>query len=175
MNDSFTNDPSANGSRVGRRAGLRRTVLALGVAGAVGLGTAAVAHGGGWGGGWGGGRGGGGDRAERAVERVGERLELDDAQSDALRALVDEASGLGRALRGDGPREELAALVAGPTLDQAAALALLEARSDALRAAAPGLVAAAAAFHDGLDEAQRAEALELLERAGGRRGRGGDR
>ena len=170
MNDSFTNDSSTDDSRVGRRrAGLRRTVLALGVA--VGLGTAAVAHGGGRDGGW----GGGGDRAERAVERVGERLELDDAQADALRALVDEASGLGRALRGDGPREELAALVAGPTLDQAAALALLEARSDALRAAAPGLVAAAAAFHDGLDEAQRAEALELLERAGGRRGRGGDR
>ena len=148
--------PSGTGRRRGRVA---RTVAALVAAGAVATGGAVLAH---------------GDRdGGRMVGHLSDRLELDDSQAQALGALVDEVSGLRGTLRGDGLRDELAALAAGPTLDQAGALALIESRSDALRAAAPGLVAAAAAFHDGLDERQRAEVAGMLERVGDRGDRGG--
>lgn len=144
---------------------LRRTLVASATAGALVLGGLGIAHG----------VGRDGDRGarmiERVVERASDRLELDDAQGAALGALVTALAGIGETLRGDGARTEIESLVAGPTLDQGAALAMIESRADALRAAAPELVAAAAGFYDTLDEAQRAEVDELIDRAG-RRGFG---
>ena len=166
--ESTTPGASARGTPVRaapaarRRGGARGLLVALAAAGAVAAGGLALAD-----------RGERGDRSERIVERVGDRLELDDAQGEALRALIDTVGGLRETLRGDGVGDELRALVAGPTLDQAGALAMVESRADALRASAPDVVAAAAAFYDGLDESQRAEVDGLLERVGdGRRGRG---
>ena len=140
-----------------RRARLRTAAVAAVAAGAVALGGLAVAD--------------RGDRTERVVERASDRLDLDDVQRDSLATLVETVAGLRGELAGDGTGEALLALVAGPTLDQAGALALIESRADAVRAAAPALVASAAAFYDGLDERQRERVDGLLERVG--EGRGG--
>ena len=145
-----------------RRSRLRGAAVAAVAAGAVALGGLAVAD-----------RGDRGDRTERIVERASDRLDLDDAQRASLATLVGTVAGLRGELAGDGAGEALLALVAGPTLDQAGALALVESRADAVRAAAPALVASAAAFYDGLDERQRERVDGLIERVGeGRGGRG---
>ena len=162
MNDAPNEDiaprSDAAGTAPARRPRLRRLLVGGAAATALALGGLTVAY-------------GGGDRGARMVERAGDRLELDDAQRASLDALVSVLTETGETLRGDVGRAELEALVAGPTFDQATALAMIESRADALRAAAPEIVSAAAGFYDGLDGSQRAEIDELLERAG-RRGFG---
>ena len=110
---------------------------------------------------------------ERMIERAESRLELDDNQSAALRTLVDTLSGVRDTLRGEdgGAKAEIGALLASSTLDQGAALAMIESRADTLREQAPAVVAAAAGFLDGLDAEQRAELTGMLERRGGRHDR----
>lgn len=146
---------------VPKRGRARRIAVGLAAAGALTAWGLAAAHGDGG----------------RRVGHLADRLDLTDAQTDALGVLAGEMGDVRDALRGQELRTGLEALVAAPTLDQGAALALIEGRADALRAAAPELVAAAAVFHDGLDENQRGELGELLERTGrGFGGRhGGDR
>ena len=111
-----------------------------------------------------------GDRGERMLERVAERLELDDNQRAALETLSGEIRETRELMRGgDGDvREELQGLLVADTLDQGAALALIQARTAAMDAQAPELVAAAAVFLDGLDAEQKAEVTEFLDKRGGR-------
>ena len=110
----------------------------------------------------------GGDRGERMIERVSERLELDDNQRAALGTLAAEMRETRELVRGEGDalREQVATLLAAPTLDQGAALALIERRTTAVQSQAPELVAAAAVFLDGLDAEQKADIESFLERGG---------
>ena len=118
----------------------------------------------------------GGDRAERMIERVSERLELDDGQRAALETLATELAET-RALMSDGGeiRVQMRDLVTAETFDQGAALALIESRTAALQAQAPEVVAAAATFLDGLSPEQKADVETFLDRAERRHGRHGDR
>jgi len=122
---------------------------------------------------------GGGGHGERMIERVSERLELDDNQRAAITTLADEMRETRELMRGtDGDlRAQVESLVTADTLDQGAALTLIQRRTASMNAQAPELVAAAAAFLDGLDAEQKADVAEFLEKRGGhgRRGRGGDR
>jgi len=112
----------------------------------------------------------GGHGPERMVERVSDRLELDAGQSDALLGFVTEMQSIRTLMRGGELRDDGLALLQSDTLDQGAALTLLETRADALRAQAPDLVAAAAVFYDGLNAEQREEVRAFAER-GSRFGR----
>lgn len=106
------------------------------------------------------------DRAERMIERVSDRLELDDGQRASLDLLAAELRETRELVRGDtDPRAELRNLVAAETFDQAGALALIEARTAALQAQGPELVAAAATFLDGLSAEQKADVESFLDRA----------
>ena len=116
----------------------------------------------------------GGHNGSKMVERISSRLSLNDNQVAALQDLADTL----KASRGDsqdgtrgGPRALILQHLDGDTLDQGAALEALEARADAMRAAAPEIVASAAAFYDGLDAEQRAQIRSFVERRGKRRNR----
>ena len=119
----------------------------------------------------------GGERGERMLERVSERLELDDNQRAALESLALEMRETRELMRGDGDelRTSVQGLVTADTLDQGAALALIEQRAAAVQAQAPELVAAAALFLDGLSAEQKGDIESFLDRAGRRHGHGGRR
>ncbi len=138
---------------------IKKGIVVVLTAGSIALGGAALAARGGHDGG-------------RMIERISSRLSLDDNQSAALTTFVDTVKESRHNLLGkdESPRTQILEHLEGDTLDQGAVLASLEARADALRAAAPELVASAAAFYDGLSAEQREQVRELLER-GGKRGR----
>ncbi len=142
----------------------KKIVIASITAGTIALGGTAIAD-----------RGDGEGRSAKMVERISKRLELDDNQSAALQSLADTMKASRQAARGgdEGAGRGAAVLqfIEGDTLDQGAALAALEARAEAMRVAAPELVAAAATFYDGLDVEQQEQAREFLEKGGRRSGR----
>jgi len=113
-----------------------------------------------------------GERGARMLERVSERLELDDNQRAALDTLFVEVTGLRQLVRGDGQdmRAELTTLVTADTFDQGAALEIISSRTAAIQAEAPELVAAAAAFLDGLSAEQKTDISAFAERGRGHRG-----
>lgn len=141
---------------------IKRTLMGLAAASALGIGAAAVAH-----------RHFGHPMSdadlERAkthvVERIAGRMDLDTAQRQQLdtlaQTLLTQRSAL---LAGTDPRVALQGLVAGPVFDRAGAQALLEAKADTLRAGAPAVIAAFGNFYDSLNPTQQATVRERLAR-----------
>lgn len=120
---------------------------------------------------------------ERMVERVGRRMDLDAAQKARLAALGEALDAQRKALlpttaaaAADGqpgaPRRELQALIAGPQFDRAAAQALLDGKTQALREQGPKVLAAAADFYDSLRPEQQQQLRQLLAEGRHRWGRG---
>lgn len=106
----------------------------------------------------------------KMVERVGKELELDAAQKERLGALADALREQRVALVGTttNPRAELQALVSGPSFDRARAQSLVDAKTAALQGKSPQVIAALAAFYDGLNPAQQQKVRDFMD--GRRRG-----
>jgi len=99
------------------------------------------------------------------VEKIGERMDLDAAQKAQLTVLADRLIEQRSAmLAGGDPRIVVRALVAGNSFDRAGAETLLMTKTDALRAGAPGVIAAFGDFYDGLRPEQQQELRELMQR-----------
>lgn len=109
----------------------------------------------------------------KMVDRVGRRLELDEAQKARLGVVADKLREQRNALVADtpDPRAEMGRLIAGERFDRERALALVQAKTGAVQTKSPELVAAFADFYDSLKPAQQAQVREFLERRG-RHGRG---
>ncbi len=114
----------------------------------------------------------GGERGERMLERVSDRLELDDNQRAALDTLFVEVTDMRELMKGDGNdvRADIAALLSADAFDQGAALEMITSRTEAIQTGAPELVAAAAVFLDGLTAEQKADIADFAEQGRGRRG-----
>ncbi len=110
----------------------------------------------------------------KVIDKVGSRLELDEAQKAKLGVLADKLRAQRNALVGTGsnPRTELQALVAGPTFDRSKAKAFVDAKTGAITAQSPEVIAAMADFYDSLKPEQQAKVRELMGRAGHRGWRG---
>ncbi len=101
----------------------------------------------------------------RVTERVASKLELDAAQKAKLGIVADRLVEQRAAmLAGTDPRAAVQALVAGPAFDRAGAEALLMAKTDALRAGAPAVIAAFGDFYDSLNADQQAKLREFMNR-----------
>jgi len=108
----------------------------------------------------------------RMVERIGNKLDLDDAQKAKLGAVADQWRAQRQALRGaTDPRSEIRSLVAGPTFDRTKAKAFVDGKAQAIEAGAPALIAAVGDFYDSLKPEQQRKVREFMAR--GRRGWGG--
>ncbi|KAB2869194.1 MAG: Spy/CpxP family protein refolding chaperone [Ideonella sp.] len=108
----------------------------------------------------------------RMVERIGNKLDLDDAQKAKLGAVADQWRAQRQALRGaTDPRSEIRSLVAGPTFDRVKAKAFVDGKAQAIEAGAPALIAAVGDFYDSLKPEQQQKVREFMAR--GRRGWGG--
>ena len=100
----------------------------------------------------------------RMVDRVGSKLDLDEAQKAKLGVLADQMQAQRKAFIGNGaePRAELQSLIAGPTFDRAKAATLIEAKVGAVQSQSPAVVAALADFYDSLKPEQQAKVREFM-------------
>ena len=100
----------------------------------------------------------------KMVEKVGSRLDLDEAQKARLGVLADQLRAQRRALVGTttNPRAELQSLVAGPTFDRAKAKAFVDTKTGAINAQSPDVIAAMADFYDSLRPEQQAKVREFM-------------
>jgi protein CpxP len=110
----------------------------------------------------------------KIVDKVGSRLDLDEAQKAKLGVLADKLQEQRVALMGSttNPRAELQALVAGPSFDRARAKALVDEKTGAVSMKSPEVIAAMADFYDSLKPEQQAKVREAMQRRGGWWGRG---
>lgn len=102
----------------------------------------------------------------KMIERAAKELALDEAQKQRLGALADAVQAQRKALVGEttNPRAELQALVAGPTFDRARAQSLVDAKTAAVQGKSPEVIAAAAAFYDGLNAEQQQKLRDFMTR-----------
>ncbi len=143
---------------------IKRSLIGLAAVATLSIGAAAVAHRhGGWHGPM--------DDADlgraktHLVERIADRMDLDAGQRQQLDLLGEQLLVQRKALMaGSEPRAALQALVAGNSFDRAGAEALLMAKTDALRAGAPAVIAAFGDFYDGLRPEQQTQLREQLAR-----------
>lgn len=145
---------------------IKRSLIGLAAVAALSAGAVAVAH-----------RHHGGPMSDadlarakgHVVERIAGRMDLDATQRQQLDALGEQLLAQRKALMaGTDPRAAVQALVAGNSFDRAGAEALLIAKTDAVRAGAPAVIAAFGDFYDGLRPEQQAKLREQLAR--GQRG-----
>jgi periplasmic protein CpxP/Spy len=105
----------------------------------------------------------------KLIDKVGRKLELNDAQKQKLGVLADEMIAARAELRGPGanPRAELQALVAGAQFDRSRAQALLDQKTQVVQARGPKMVAAMGDFYDSLNPEQQKEVRERMNKRGG--------
>lgn len=114
-------------------------------------------------------------RQERMLERATKELSLDDAQKQRLATLMSQMHAQRKAMMGEpgkGPREDMQALIAGERFDRSKAQALVDAKTGAVKAASPQLIAAAGDFFDSLKPEQQAKVREFMAKRGGGRHHG---
>ncbi|GAB3770744.1 hypothetical protein GCM10028796_38300 [Ramlibacter monticola] len=102
---------------------------------------------------------------EHIVDRIGTRLELNEAQKAKLAVLVAKLHEQRSAFAGQQPdaRAQLQALVAGDKFDRAGAQALMAKTAAALETRSPEVIAALGDFYDSLDAKQQAKVREVLQ------------
>lgn len=105
----------------------------------------------------------------KVMERVSDKLELNEAQKEKLGLLADEMLAQRKAMRGDSadPRTEMKALIAGESFDRARAQTLLTQKTEVVQVGGPKLIIAMADFYDSLNPAQQAQVRERLEKRRG--------
>ena len=101
---------------------------------------------------------------ERVVDRASDKLALDAAQQQNLGALFDTLREQRNALVGSTPkpRGEMLALISGDKFDSARAQALIDEKTNAIRAGSPQTIAAMATFYDSLNAEQQGKLREWL-------------
>jgi len=103
----------------------------------------------------------------RMVDRIGSRLDLDEAQKAKLGAVADQLRAQRQALTaGSDPRTEVQSLVAGNTFDRAKAKAFIDAKTGAIQAKSPELIAAVGDFYDSLRPDQQQKVRDYMTRGG---------
>lgn len=102
---------------------------------------------------------------EHIVDRIGARLELNEAQKARLAVLVAKVHEQRSAFAGQQPdaRAQLQALVAGDKFDRAGAQALMAKTAAALESRSPEVIAALGDFYDSLDANQQARVRGYLQ------------
>lgn len=100
----------------------------------------------------------------KVIEKISDKLTLNDAQKQKLGVLADEVLAQRKALKGDStdPRAQMQALVKGDKFDRDTALALLNAKTQAVQGQGPKVIAAMADFYDSLNPEQQQQVRERM-------------
>ena len=104
----------------------------------------------------------------KVMERVGSKLNMNEAQKQKLATLADKLQAQRAAFVGQAgdPRAEVQALVAGEKFDRARAQALIDEKLRAVQTGSPEVLTAMADFYDSLNPEQQKQVREKLERRG---------
>ncbi len=105
------------------------------------------------------------EKAEFVTERVSKKLELDAAQRQNFSELANLVAGIVAEAR-SGRREqidELSALIAQPSFDQARALELVQQKTRMINDRAPQVIASLAIFLDSLNDGQKQQLQAFVE------------
>lgn len=110
----------------------------------------------------------------KVVERVSDKLELNDAQKQKLNVLADKLEAQRAAFVGNtpDPRTEMQTIVAGPRFDRERAQTLLNAKTQAVQAHSPEVLGAMADFYDALNPEQQQKVRDFMQRRKGWMARG---
>jgi periplasmic protein CpxP/Spy len=110
----------------------------------------------------------------KVIERISDKLELDESQKQKLGVLADELIAQRKAMRGDSadPRSEMKALIAGEKFDRSRAEALLTQKTQVVQAGGPKVIGALADFYDSLKPEQQKLVRDKLDKRHGWWGRG---
>ena len=111
----------------------------------------------------------------KVMERVGSKLDLNEAQKQKLATLADKLQAQRAAFVGQAvdPRAEMQALVAGEKFDRARAQALIDEKLRAVQTGSPEVLAAMADFYDSLNPEQQQKVRDFMQRRRGWMGRHG--
>ncbi len=111
----------------------------------------------------------------KVLERVGSKLDLNEAQKLKLATLADKLQAQRAAFVGQAgdPRAEVQALVAGEKFDRARAQALLDGKLRAVQTGSPEVLTAMADFYDSLNAEQQQKVRDFMQRRRGWIGRHG--
>jgi Spy/CpxP family protein refolding chaperone len=105
---------------------------------------------------------------DRLLERAGKELQLDEAQKQRLGVVFDRLREQRNAVIGGttDPRAELRGLISSERFDTARAQALVDEKTNAMRASSPQTIAALAEFYDGLKPEQQQKLRDFMNRRG---------
>ena len=105
----------------------------------------------------------------KMIEKVGKKLDLNDAQKQLLGTLSDTLLAQRKALMGGSAdlRADMQALVAGTQFDRSKAQALVEEKTAVLRSQSPQVITAAANFFDALNPTQQQQVRDFMQHRGG--------
>ena len=111
-----------------------------------------------------------GHHGDKMVSRIVKRLDLDDSQAEALKALQAEIIETRTLVKGDSGNmnDQLSQMINAETFDQGAALSMINKRAEAFQANAPKLVATAGTFIDSLNPEQKAQVQKFMDHKGKR-------
>ena len=103
---------------------------------------------------------------QKLIDRVSSELALTAAQRQQLVILGERMRAQRKAFVGTttDPRAELQALVSGAQFDRARAQAIINEKTDAIRAGSPDVISATADFYDGLNPEQQHKLREHLQK-----------
>ena len=104
----------------------------------------------------------------KAVDKISDKLTLNNAQKQKLGVLADEMIASRKAIKGDSadPRTELKALVAGDKFDRTKAQTLLDQKTQAVQGNGPKVLAAFGDFFDSLTPEQQKQVRDKLDKRG---------
>ena len=105
----------------------------------------------------------------KVMERIGSKLDLNEAQKQKLNTLADKLVAQRTAMVGKttDPRAEMQALVAGAQFDRSRAQTLLDEKLRVVQAGSPEVIAALADFFDSLNPEQQQKVRELMQKRRG--------
>jgi len=104
----------------------------------------------------------------KVVDKISDKLELNEAQKQKLGVLADEMIASRRAFKGNTtePRADIKALIAGDKFDRAGAQALLNQKIEAAQGSGPKVLSAFGDFYDSLTPEQQKQVRDRLDKRG---------
>ena len=104
----------------------------------------------------------------KVIEKVTNKLELNEVQKQKLGVLTDEMLAARKAVKGDttDPRADLRALIAADKFDRTKAQAMLDQKTQAVQGNGPKVLAAFGDFFDSLTPEQQKQVREKMDKRG---------
>lgn len=114
-----------------------------------------------------------GMKGDFMIYKLEKELDLSTAQVDRLKDIQSYAKAKHAAHDHKEGKAKMIEMLKSPTLDQTQVMSMIDEKMQTMKDSAPEMIAKIAGFTDSLNETQRAEMMEMIEKFSGRMGRHG--